>query len=253
MGRTLGRRRRLPPTPEDLATLCPPRSNDDPESRSHRSALDVKAKLALALALGAATAAALLKARRARPSPVSHLILGRRWEYDVRTPSGVSEASTTVLASLRGEDGRKTFRIEYHKGEMLVDQVCGEDALGRLVTFAQDQVTFDPPLVVMPELQVGKSWHCSSTMVTFDGDRLPRPIESSGRVVRQEAVTVPAGTFAGAYRVEYENNGVPCTCWMVSGLGMVREVAGTEEMVLARLLESTSRDPAPRGAIPSKT
>lgn len=195
---------------------------------------------AVVAALGGAVA--FWGCHRAKPpSPLSHLKVGRLWEYDILPGPGTEQAE--VLESFRLPDGREAFRVEYRRADTTLDAVFTTDTQGRLIQLSQSgsAATFDPPLIGLGELKIGAYWKVRSAMIFPSKFRASTPTEVSGRVVGYEKVTVPAGTFR-AFCIDAVTNGRASTGWHVPGVGMVREVSWEEELVLTRLVE-----PEPRG------
>lgn len=188
-----------------------------------------------ALALGGA--AALWGWRRiSPPSSLSHLKVGRLWEYDILPGPGTEQVE--ILESFELPDGRPAFRVEYRRAESVLDAVFSNDSKGQLVQLSQsgDSATFDPPLIGLGKLRVGAYWHTRSAMIFPSKFRASTPTEVSGRVVGFEKVTVPAGIFK-AFRIDSVTNGRACTGWHAPGIGLVRETSWEEELVLRRLVE----------------
>ncbi len=175
--------------------------------------------------------------RRNPPSSLSHLKVGRLWEYSILPGDEVEQVE--VLESFRLPDGREAFRVEYRRPESVLDAVFTSDKKGQLVQISQsgNAATFDPPLVGLGELRLGAYWCTRSSMIFPSKFRASTPTEVSGRVVGLEKVTVPAGTFR-AFRIDAVTNGRACTGWHVPGIGMVREVSWEEELVLERVVDS---------------
>ena len=194
---------------------------------------------AVLAALGGATALWGWK-RLNPPSSLSHLKVGRLWEYTILAGEEIEQVE--VLESFQLPDGREAFRVEYRRPESVLDAVFTSDKRGRLVQVSQsgNAATFDPPLIGLGELRLGASWCTRSSMIFPSKFRASTPTEVSGRVVGLEKVTVPAGTFR-AFRVDAVTNGRASTGWHVPGVGMVREVSWEEELVLTRLVEPEHR------------
>jgi hypothetical protein len=145
---------------------------------------------------------------------------------------------TEVLESWPLPDGRVAFRVEYRRADTAVDAVLTSDQRGNLVQLSQSGglATFDPPLIVLGPLRIGAHWSTSAAMVFPSKFRASSPTEVAGRVVGFETVTVPAGTFR-AFRVEQVTNGRACTAWHAPGIGMIRESAYDEELILQRIVD----------------
>lgn len=192
------------------------------------------------LALGSAglAAAALWLSRRCRSTscPLAHLRVGRIWEYDV-APSGAVE-TTEVMESWTLPDGRLAFRVDYRRGDTVIDAVFSRDDKGNLIQLSQSggTATFDPPLVGLGRLRVGACWSTTSWMIFPSMFRASSPTELSGRIVAWESVTVPAGTFQ-AFRIEQLTNGRPSTTWYAPQVGMVREICGEDDLLLRRIID----------------
>lgn len=195
--------------------------------------------LVIALTLGGAAVAASwwLSRRHTLPSSLSHLKLGRLWEYDIRPGGGTEQ--TEVVESLRLPDGRQAFRVEYRREQTCIDAVFTNDQSGQLIQLSQSKgaATFDPPLVGLGPLRVGRGWSTTSMMILPSKFRASSPTMVSGVVVGFESVTVPAGIFS-AYRIDQVVNGRRSTSWHSPGVGMVRELAAEEELVLRRLSDT---------------
>ncbi len=192
----------------------------------------------LTLSSAGLAALALWANRRRCPAPCSlgHLRLGRIWEYDV-APSGAVE-TTEVMECWTLPDGRPAFRVDYRRGETVIDAVFSRDERGHLIQLSQSNgtATFDPPLVGLGKLKVGACWSTTSWMIFPSKFRASSPTELSGRIVAWESVTVPAGTFQ-AFRIEQVTNGRPSTTWYAPEVGMVREICGEDDLLLRRIID----------------
>lgn len=184
----------------------------------------------------------LLWRRRETPCACSHLRVGRIWEYDVE-PGGAVE-TTEVMDSWLLPDGRCAYRVDYRRGDTVIDAVFTQDAGGNLVQLSQSKgtATFDPPLVGLGKLRVGVQWSTTSWMIFPSMFRASDPTELSGRIVALEEVTVPAGTFR-AFKIEQVTNGKPSTTWYVPDVGMVREICGDEDLKLRRIIDQRRASP----------
>ena len=198
--------------------------------------------MAVAVALGACAAAGayLALTRQKASTSLSHLKVGRVWEYDI-LPGGATE-TTEVMEQFSLPDGQKAFRVEYRRPGSLIDAVFTSDARGQLIQLSQSNgaATFDPPLVGLGPLRIGAGWSTKSVMILPSKFRASTPTTVSGVVVGIESITVPAGTFR-CFRIDQVTNGRECTSWHAPGIGMIREVTADEELVLRRLRESASR------------
>lgn len=180
-----------------------------------------------------------LTRERRLPSSLSHLKVGRVWEYDILPGGGLER--TEVMEEMSLPDGRRAFRVEYRRDDTVLDAVFTSDSRGQLIQLSQSNgaATFDPPLVGLGPLRVGRGWSTTSVMILPSKFRASGPTTVSGVVVAYERVSVPAGSFQ-AFRIDQVVNGRSCTAWHAPGVGLVREIASDEELVLRRMHDARS-------------
>ena len=91
-----------------------------------------------------------------------------------------------------------------------------------------DVVVFTPPQLLFPALvSSGETWTFSGTSTETIASTPPQsvPYSYSGQIIDIEAVTVPAGTFANAAKVNWVDttNNLAKIGWHVPGIGWVKE------------------------------
>ena len=121
------------------------------------------------------------------------------------------------------------------KDDCYYEMTPNGDLLRLKVIQPYGQLRLSPPLLSLPNLDRTKKWS-STSRCTFYSDRYPKGYELSvarqtGRVVGQETITVPAGTFK-CLKVEVEFAGEAGTQWYARGVGMVKTKTASKEYLL---------------------
>lgn len=160
--------------------------------------------------------------------PYMMTAVGSSWTYDdgeVQTITGCS-------------DGVVTFQVVWNEDKDVLSTILGSGTSIGITSdkyyvdnILQETVTYTTPFYIFP----------SSTEIGFIETRTDTASFSSGgtgtiscthEVIAQEAVTVPAGTFAGSLKIRRScDNGDDEFIWFAPNVGVVKFVASAEEYV----------------------
>lgn len=103
-----------------------------------------------------------------------------------------------------------------------------------------DTMKFDPPMRIGPLLPMGYEWVLTSTVKHSDGSP-DSPTQMTVQLVGFNDITVPAGTFPRAARLQVTQTMGPeinnITAWVGRGAGIVREIETNPERTNTKILE----------------
>jgi Zn-dependent protease with chaperone function len=142
---------------------------------------------------------------------------GMVWSYRIRSAAGETPLTVRILEELAAEP-HGVYRVQVQMGPVRTH---------RLVAAADDR------LFSRPEAPAGAPWRAEAL---FAAGREMKSGEGAVRLAGAEAVSVPAGSYANAARVELvgADGKLRATSWYARGVGLVRRVdeGGTVEELL---------------------
>jgi Zn-dependent protease with chaperone function len=145
---------------------------------------------------------------------------GMVWSYRIRSAAGETPLTVRVLEEL-GAEPRGVFRVQLQMGPVRAS---------RQVAAARDR------LLSRPDTPAGAPWNAEALFVS--GEAL-KSGERTLRLSGSEAITVPAGSYPDAARVELAdaNGKLRATAWYARGVGLIRRV--DESGAVQELLQLT--------------
>jgi hypothetical protein len=172
----------------------------------------------------------VLAATISRAEPILPITEGTTWHYESTEELGGPAAAAPTTVSVTVGIGRQTFDgKEFLKFETAIDDVIARTELmtvddrGVVCHFRAGKdgrmARLDPPQTLVPgTLKVGDSWES-------DGEVAGMEIRQHFRVMSEELVRVPAGSFR-AFRIHCEDASVMSVAldrWFLPGVGFVKE------------------------------
>lgn len=173
--------------------------------------------------------------------------VGNRWQYRMKRVSAAgTEAKTRREHVDRAVDvgGEPAVAIiATSDGVMDWEEIRASTRDGFVMYTTQhgaDTMTFDPPIRIGPLLPLGYEWALTSTIKHSDGSP-DSPTQMTVQLVGFNDITVPAGTFPHAARLQVVQTMGPeadnITAWVGRGVGIVREIETNPERTNTKLLE----------------